>query len=113
MGLACGTGPFLPVIRLPRIKSFRRLKLCPIGSGRLRRMSRSDCAERTCRGKGVPMKALLGKTREFLRSESGPTATEYAIMLALIAMFAVAAFGQFGLRVSGIYSVVDGTMPDI
>jgi Flp pilus assembly pilin Flp len=59
------------------------------------------------------MRALLGKTRVFLRSESGPTATEYAIMLALIAMFAVAAFGQFGRRVSGLYSMVDGTMPDI
>ncbi len=59
------------------------------------------------------MKALLAKAGTFLRAEDGPTATEYAIMLALIAMFAVAAFGQFGDRVSGIYSVVDTTMPNV
>jgi pilus assembly protein Flp/PilA len=59
------------------------------------------------------VKALVAKTWKFLRADDGPTATEYAVMLALIAMVAVAAFGQFGERVSGIYSVVDSTMPDV
>ena len=57
------------------------------------------------------MKALLDRTKALWRSQDGPTATEYATMLALIAMFAVAAFSQFGDRVSGIYSVIKGTMP--
>ncbi len=59
------------------------------------------------------MKALSERVWALLRSENGPTATEYAVMLALIAMFAVAAFGSFGDRISGIYSVVDGTMPNV
>lgn len=56
------------------------------------------------------MNALFRQAKLFLRSEEGPSATEYAILLAMIAMFAVAAFSQFGDRVSGIYSVVDSTM---
>ena len=59
------------------------------------------------------MKALFRHAELLLRSEEGPSGTEYAILLALIAMFAVAAFSQFGDKMSGIYSIVDGTMPDV
>ncbi|MCP4248721.1 MAG: Flp family type IVb pilin [bacterium] len=54
---------------------------------------------------------LKEQIKRFLRSEDGPTATEYAIMLALIAMAVVVAMRQFGEHVSGIYVYIDGTMP--
>jgi Flp pilus assembly pilin Flp len=59
------------------------------------------------------MNALFRKAGLFLRSEDGPTGTEYAILLAMIAMFAIVALSQFGEHVSGLYSVVDGTMPNV
>ena len=54
----------------------------------------------------------LGKTfRRLIVEENGPTATEYAVLLALIAMSIVVAMSQFGTKVSGIYSYIDTTMP--
>jgi len=51
------------------------------------------------------------KFQRFLKSEDGPTAVEYAIMMALIIVGAIAALSQFGTHVSGIYSSIAGTMP--
>ena len=38
--------------------------------------------------------------RSFCRDESGPTATEYAVMLALIIVVSIATIGVFGNNVS-------------
>ncbi len=38
---------------------------------------------------------------EFLRDESGPTAVEYAVMLALIIGVCIGAIGLFGTTASG------------
>ncbi len=57
------------------------------------------------------MKALIKKLKLFVHDEAGPTATEYAILLSLIAMMAVVAMSQFGAHVSGIYSYIDGAVP--
>jgi len=41
--------------------------------------------------------------RKFLRSEEGPTATEYAVLLGLIVVAALAAVTELGSTVSGIF----------
>jgi Flp pilus assembly pilin Flp len=46
------------------------------------------------------MNALRKRGLEFLRPESGATATEYAVMLALIFLVCVGAVGSMGLTVA-------------
>ena len=58
------------------------------------------------------MKALVKKARNFLRSEDGPTATEYAVMLALIIIVALAAITLLGEKVETIFSNVNAGLPD-
>ena len=53
------------------------------------------------------MKAFLQHSVEFLRSEDGPTATEYAVFVGVIAMTALIAMGMFGERVDAIYVTID------
>ena len=57
------------------------------------------------------MKALKERARSFLVSEDGPTATEYAVMLALIIIVALAAITLLGTRVQGIFTDVEGALP--
>ena len=49
--------------------------------------------------------------KNFLRSEDGPTATEYAVMLALIIIIALGAISGLGTAVSGIFTNVTGSLP--
>ena len=56
------------------------------------------------------MKGYMSKVREFLVSEDGPTATEYAVMLALIIIVALTAIGFLGSKVSNIFSGIDGKL---
>ncbi len=44
--------------------------------------------------------------REFLVSEDGPTAVEYAVMLALIVVVCLAAIGQIGTNASNTFQSV-------
>jgi pilus assembly protein Flp/PilA len=46
------------------------------------------------------MKSLLNTANRFLRAEDGPTATEYAVMLALIIMAAILAVTSLGTAMS-------------
>jgi pilus assembly protein Flp/PilA len=57
------------------------------------------------------MKGLVNRVHEFLRSEDGPTATEYAVMLALIIIVALAAITLLGTKVQGIFTSVEGKLP--
>ncbi len=57
------------------------------------------------------MNNFLNRAKCFLKSEDGPTATEYAVMLALIIIVALAAITQLGTTVSGIFTTVDGQLP--
>ena len=57
------------------------------------------------------MKALVKKARTFLCSEDGPTATEYAVMLALIIIVALAAITLLGNKVKAIFTTVSGELP--
>lgn len=46
-----------------------------------------------------------------LRQEDGPSATEYAILLAVIVLVAVAAIRGIGERMYAIYESVNSVMP--
>ncbi|MBU0638886.1 MAG: Flp family type IVb pilin [Planctomycetes bacterium] len=46
-----------------------------------------------------------------VREESGPTATEYAILLAVLVLVAVAAIGGIGERIYNVYESVNSVMP--
>jgi pilus assembly protein Flp/PilA len=48
----------------------------------------------------------LGKLEAFLRDESGPTAVEYAVMLALIIVVCISAIGTLGSNASATFSNV-------
>lgn len=50
------------------------------------------------------MKSLLRKINRFLAGENGPTAVEYAFMLALIVLTCFAAIQTMGERVSGTFT---------
>lgn len=54
----------------------------------------------------------MNRVKEFLRSEDGPTATEYAVMLALIIIVALAAITTLGTTVKGIFTNVNDGLPD-
>lgn len=55
---------------------------------------------------------VLNRMREFLVNEDGPTATEYAVMLALIIIVALAAITLLGQKVNTIFGNVEGALPD-
>jgi pilus assembly protein Flp/PilA len=56
------------------------------------------------------MQTIVKRTKSFLVSEDGPTATEYAVMLALIIIVCLAAITGLGTKVSGIFSTVDNSL---
>ena len=56
------------------------------------------------------MQALLEMTRAFLKSEDGPTATEYAVLLALIAGGVLSAMASFGTHVNDMYVTIAQTV---
>ena len=53
------------------------------------------------------MSNFLTRAKSFLRSEDGPTATEYAVMLALIIIVALGAITGLGSTVNGIFGDVN------
>ena len=57
------------------------------------------------------MKGLLTNVKRFLREEDGPTATEYAVMLALIIIVALAAITLLGQKVNTIFTNVEAKLP--
>ena len=48
--------------------------------------------------------------RRFLTSEEGPSATEYAILLALLIVGAMAAIGAMGSSMDGIYVTINAAV---
>jgi pilus assembly protein Flp/PilA len=56
--------------------------------------------------KGEAMKNVCNRALAFIKNEDGPTATEYAVMLALIIIAALTAITALGSRVSAIFSEV-------
>lgn len=50
--------------------------------------------------------SLIQKLRTFIRSEEGPTAVEYAVMLALIVVVCVGAIRTIGTRANTTFTSV-------
>jgi pilus assembly protein Flp/PilA len=56
------------------------------------------------------MNAFTSQIRRFLVSEDGPTAVEYAVMLALILVACITIVTSLGTSVSGTFSKVNASM---
>ena len=57
------------------------------------------------------MTALWNRVKSFLVEDEGATATEYAVMLALIIVIALGAISALGTKVSGTFSDVEAALP--
>jgi len=57
------------------------------------------------------MRSFIEKAISFLRAEDGPTATEYAVLIAVISIAAITTMSGFGGKVGNIYTAIDATMP--
>jgi len=57
------------------------------------------------------MKSLAQKVQRFLVSEDGPTAVEYAVMLALIVIVCLTAISSVGTRASTTFTNVGNALP--
>jgi pilus assembly protein Flp/PilA len=58
----------------------------------------------------IPMREMLAGLRQFLVAEDGPTAVEYAVMLALILVACITIVTTLGTTVSGTFSKVNSTL---
>ena len=56
------------------------------------------------------MNLLVKNVRQFLKSEDGPTAVEYAVMLALIVIVCLTAISAIGTRASATFQSVANTL---
>ena len=56
------------------------------------------------------MNGVLSRVRRFLVSEDGPTAVEYAVMLALIVVVCVTVIQSLGTSISGTFSSVQSSL---
>ena len=52
------------------------------------------------------MKNFLNSVKNFLAKEDGPTAVEYAVMLALIIVVCIAAISTLGSNANGTFDLV-------
>lgn len=56
------------------------------------------------------MSAYVDRMRRFLASEDGPTAVEYAVMLALIVVVCIGILKSLGTTISGTFSSVQSAV---
>jgi pilus assembly protein Flp/PilA len=56
------------------------------------------------------MATMLGKIRNFVRSEDGPTAVEYAVMLALIVIVCLTAIRTVGTNTATTFNDVSAQL---
>ena len=59
------------------------------------------------------MRQFVNRAKDFLRSEDGPTATEYAVMLALIIIVAIGTITTLGTTVKGVFAGVDAELQKV
>ncbi len=57
------------------------------------------------------MKSLINRVKAFWKDEEGATATEYAVMLALIIVIAIGAISALGTKVSSTFADVESNLP--
>ena len=55
------------------------------------------------------MQGMISRVQRFLISEDGPTAVEYAVMLALILVACIAIVGTLGQSISSTFTTVNAT----
>ena len=53
------------------------------------------------------MNTFMTRAKNFIKSEDGPTATEYAVMLALIIIVAIGTITTLGTTVTGVFANVN------
>jgi pilus assembly protein Flp/PilA len=56
------------------------------------------------------LKTLTGHFVEFVRNEDGPTAVEYAVMLALIIVVCIGAITTLGANANATFTSVDSAL---
>jgi pilus assembly protein Flp/PilA len=56
------------------------------------------------------MTKLMNAVKTFVQSEDGPTAVEYAVMLALIIVVCIAIITQLGTSAQATFSTVDAAL---
>jgi pilus assembly protein Flp/PilA len=56
------------------------------------------------------MSALVRSVRELLRNEDGPTAVEYAVMLALIVVVCIGAITTLGSNAAATFTATDAAL---
>jgi pilus assembly protein Flp/PilA len=56
------------------------------------------------------MSKLYTAVKRFVKSEDGPTAVEYAVMLALIIVVCIAVITQVGTSASSTFNTVNGAL---
>jgi pilus assembly protein Flp/PilA len=64
----------------------------------------------TMASKEVWMSKVVASVKRFLVSEDGPTAVEYAVMLALIIVVCIAVITQIGTSASNTFNTVNGAL---
>jgi pilus assembly protein Flp/PilA len=57
------------------------------------------------------MYQAFGKFRAFIHDESGPTATEYAVLIAVICVAVIGALSSFGGHMDNVYTSIATTIP--
>src|SRR5271157_1024468 len=63
-----------------------------------------------CLFKEISMQGMISRVQRFLISEDGPTAVEYAVMLALIVVVCVAAVASIGNNANKTFTNVAGSV---
>lgn len=59
------------------------------------------------------MTSLENRVWRFVRSEDGPAATEYAVLVALIAVGVLITMSTFGDSMNGVYLAISGAVGGI
>jgi pilus assembly protein Flp/PilA len=76
-----------------------------LGPGQFRSKQDSFMSLPTATG-GIAMNAWMKKIRNFLQSEDGPTAVEYAVMLALIVVVCLTTIQSLGTNANATFQSV-------
>ena len=59
------------------------------------------------------MKALISRMKAFLVNDDGPTATEYAVMLALIIVVCMVAISALSTSLQGVFTGIAGELDSV
>jgi Flp pilus assembly pilin Flp len=62
------------------------------------------------RERSATMSAGIDKIKSLLRSEEGPTVTEYAVLIAVICVAVIGALSSFGVHMDNLYADINGTV---